>query len=176
LIDVILHDREIRRLCEHERMIVPFTLDQLNPASYDLILGNEIMIESATYDELVRLDITDNTQDDPYWLKPGQWILAETFETFNMPPDVAGLFFLKSSRAREGLEHMHAGFADPDWHGSKLTLELTNARKLRARPIWPGMKIGQMVFFLTAGTPDISYAACGHYNDHGTVMPSWEAA
>lgn len=171
---MILHDTEIRRLCDEERMIVPFNIDQLNPASYDLLLGNEIMIESATYDELVRLDITDHTQEKPYWLKPGQWILAETFETFNMPADVAGLFFLKSSRAREGLEHMHAGFADPQWHGSKLTLELTNARKLRARPIWPGMKIGQMVFFLTAGVPEISYAEVGHYNGHARVMPSYE--
>ena len=173
---MILHDREIRRLCELERMIVPFDLDQLNPASYDLLLGNEIMIESATRDELIRVDITEQTQDDPYWLKPGQWCLAETWETFNMPDDIAGLFFLKSSRAREGLEHSHAGFADPNWTGSKLTLELTNARQLRARPIWPGMKIGQMVFFLMAGKPDIDYAVVGHYNGHGRVMPSWEAA
>jgi dCTP deaminase len=172
---LILQDAEIRRMCVDDQLIVPFDPEQLNPASYDVLLGNEIMIESATYDELVRLDITDHNQDNPYWLKPGQWILAETFETFNMPDDIAGLFFLKSSRAREGLEHSHAGFADPQWHGSKLTLELTNARQFRARPIWPGMKIGQMIFFLMAGKPDISYAEVGHYNGHQHVMPSWEA-
>jgi dCTP deaminase len=172
---VILHDREIRRFCEEERMIVPFDLDQLNPASYDLLLGNEIMIESAVGDDLIRVDISDCTKEDPYWLRPGQWILGETWETFNMPDDVAGLFFLKSSRAREGFEHSHAGFADPQWNGSKLTLEITNARQLRSRPLYPGLKIGQMVFFLMAGVPDISYAAQGHYNGHARVMPSWEA-
>lgn len=174
---MILHDREIRQLCERDRMIVPFTPEQLNPASYDLLLGNEIMIETAISNgpDMVRLDITDYTQEKPYWLKPGQWILAETWETFNMPDDVAGLFFLKSSRAREGLEHMHAGFADPQWNGSKLTLELCNARQLRARAIWPGMKIGQMVFFLMTGVPDISYAEIGHYNNQPRVMPSWES-
>lgn len=156
-------------------MIVPFDLDQLNPASYDLLLGNEIMIESATSDELVRFSISEHSKENPYLLKPGQWILAETWETFNMPDDIAGLFFLKSSRAREGLEHSHAGFADPQWTGSKLTLELTNARQLRSLPLWPGMKIGQMVFFLMAGTPDISYATVGHYNNHKQVMPSWES-
>ncbi len=156
-------------------MIVPFDLDQLNPASYDLLLGNEIMIESATTDELIRVDISGQNEDDPYLLKPGQWILAETWETFNMPDDVAGLFFLKSSRAREGLEHSHAGFADPQWNGSKLTLELTNARQLRPLKLWPGKKIGQMVFLLLAGIPDISYAAVGHYNNHEQVMPSWES-
>ena len=173
---MLLHDKEIRRLCEHDRMIVPFESEQLNPASYDLLLGNEIMIESVTSDELIRVDITDCTQDDPYLLKPGQWILAETWETFNMPEDVAGLFFLKSSRAREGLEHSHAGFADPKWNGSKLTLEITNARQLRARPVWPGMKIGQMVFLLMCGKPEIDYAVVGNYNNHPHVMPSWEAA
>jgi len=156
-------------------MIVPFDLEQLNPASYDLLLGNEIMIESAVSDDLVRVDISEYCQEDPYYLRPGQWILAETWETFNMPNDVAGLFVLKSSRAREGFEHSHAGLADPEWYGSKLTLELTNARQLRSLRLWPGMKIGQMVFVLTAGVPDISYAQCGHYNMNDRVMPSWEA-
>lgn len=172
---MILHDTELRRLCEHDRMIVPFEPEQLNPASYDLLLGSEIMIESVASRELVRMSIAGYTQEDPYWLKPREWILAETWETFNMPQDVAGLFFLKSSRAREGLEHMHAGFADPEWNGSKLTLELTNARQLHALPIWPGMKVGQMVFMLTAGKPEISYAAVGHYNQQAKVMPSWES-
>jgi len=172
---VILHDTELRRLCEHDRMIVPFDPEQLNPASYDLLLGSEIMIESVASRELVRMSIASCSPEDPYLLKPGQWILAETWETFNMPDDVAGLFFLKSSRAREGLEHMHAGFADPQWNGSKLTLELTNARQLHALPIWPGLKIGQMVFMLTAGKPEISYAAVGHYNQQAQVMPSWES-
>jgi dCTP deaminase len=172
---VILHDTEIRRLCDHDRMIVPFNEEQLNPASYDLLLGGEIMIESVASRQLVRLSIAENSEWDPYWLKPGQWILAETWETFNMPQDVAGLFFLKSSRAREGLEHMHAGFADPEWNGSKLTLELTNARQLHPLPLWPGMKVGQMVFMLTAGKPEISYAERGHYNLQPRVMPSWES-
>lgn len=173
---MILHDVEIRRLCEHNRMIVPFDLEQLNPASYDLLLGNEIMIERATSDELVRVDISSCTKDDPYLLKPGQWALAETWETFNMPKDIAGLFFLKSSRAREGFEHSHAGFADPEWNGSKLTLELSNVRQLRPIKLYPGLKIGQMLFLLTTGVPEISYAAVGHYNGQATVMPSWEAA
>jgi deoxycytidine triphosphate deaminase len=42
-------------------------------------------------------------------------------------------------------------------------------------PIWPGLKIGQMVFMLTAGKPEISYAAVGHYNQQAQVMPSWES-
>lgn len=172
---MILHDREIRRLCDEERMIVPFDLEQLNPASYDLLLGNHLMVESVASPELVRVDISDCTKDSPYLLAPGAWVLAETWETFNMPDDVAALFFLKSSRAREGFEHSHAGFADPQWSGSKLTLEISNARQLHPLRLYPGLKIGQMVFHLLAGIPDISYATVGHYNNHSQVMPSWES-
>jgi len=91
-----------------------------------------------------------------------------------MPNDVCGMFCLKSSRAREGYEHSHAGFADPEWCGSKLTLELVNARRLHSLPLYPGLKIGQMVFVITAGIPHISYAEAGHYNNQPRVMPSWE--
>lgn len=77
---------------------------------------------------------------------------------------IAGLFFLKSSRAREGYENLHAGYADPGWHGSTLTLELKNARQLQSIPLWPGLKIGQMVFLRMSAPPQTSYAVVGHYN------------
>lgn len=168
---------EIRRLCVDDQMIVPFDPEQLNPASYDVLLGNHLMIESAVSDgpDQVRIDISDHSRENPYWLKPGQFVLAETFETFNIPDDVAAQFVLKSSRAREGYQHMLAGFCDPGWHGSKLTMELKNVRQLKALPLWPGMKIGQMVFFLMAGLPERSYAVTGHYNNNRTVMASWES-
>jgi len=74
------------------------------------------------------------------------------------------LFFLKSSRAREGYENLHAGYADPGWHGSVLTLELKNSRQLLPLPLYPGMKIGQMVFFRMSQKPVLSYAVTGSYN------------
>ena len=81
-----------------------------------------------------------------------------------MPENIAGLFFLKSSRAREGYENLHAGYADPGWNGSVLTLELKNSRQLLPLPLYPGMKIGQMVFFRMSQKPVLSYAQVGHYN------------
>jgi dCTP deaminase len=89
-----------------------------------------------------------------------------------MPEHIAGLFFLKSSRAREGYENLHAGYADPGWHGSVLTLELKNSRQLLPLPLWPGLKIGQMIFFHMSQRPLASYAEVGHYNQHASVMGS----
>jgi dCTP deaminase len=146
--------------------------DLINPASLDLRLGNLIMLESVSSHQMIPLDISRYTVEHPYELVPGQFILAQTMETFNMPEDIAGLFFLKSSRAREGYENLHAGYADPGWHGSTLTLELKNARQLQPLPIYPGLKIGQMVFFRMSTKPAISYAAVGSYNNDTLVSSS----
>ena len=105
-------------------------------------------------------------------LSPGSFCLAETRECFNLPDDISAQFVLKSSRAREGLNHLLAGWCDPGWHGSKLTLELKNERRYHDIPLYPGLKIGQMVFHVMSNIPVHSYALTGNYNNHLTVMPS----
>jgi len=162
---MILSDFQIAQLIE-QGMVENHLPELINPASLDLRLGNTIMIESAASHDMIPVDISKSSKDQPYELVPGQFILADTMESFNMPEDIAGLFFLKSSRAREGYENLHAGYADPGWHGSTLTLELKNSRQLQRLPIWPGLKIGQMVFFKMSAIPATSYAVVGHYNGH----------
>ena len=159
----ILCDYEIKALCT-DGMVQNYDEALVNPASLDLRLGDTIMVESAENLDMRELSIAGNTAENPYELKPGQFILAQTIEVFNMPENIAGLFFLKSSRAREGYENLHAGYADPGWHGSVLTLELKNSRQLLPLPLYPGMKIGQMVFFRMSQKPVLSYAKVGHYN------------
>lgn len=161
---MIIPDHEIRRLCTQAAMVLPFDPDLLNPASIDVLLGDRLMIEVEDRLELQILGIGHHTQTDPYWLAPGEFALAETREIFNLPDHIAGQFVLKSSRAREGLEHLMAGYCDPGWHGSRLTLELQNSRRFHNLPLWPGMKIGQMVFHVISGRPERNYAATGRYN------------
>ena len=169
---MILPDYEIHELCSKHAMVVPFDPELVNPASIDVLLGDRLMVEVEYRHELEFLGIAQYTQADPYWLAPSEFCLAETQEIFNLPDHVAAQFVLKSSRAREGLEHLLAGYADPGWHGSRLTLELQNARRFHSLPIWPGMKIGQMVFHLITGEPERSYRVTGRYNGHQTVHAS----
>jgi dCTP deaminase len=169
---MILCDTEIHELIADHAMVQNHHPDLINPASLDLRIGDLIMLESVASHQMIPLSIKDYTADHPYELVPGQFILAQTMETFNMPEDIAGLFFLKSSRAREGYENLHAGYADPGWHGSALTLELKNARQLQPLPIYPGLKIGQMVFFRMSTKPAISYAVTGSYNNDKLVAAS----
>jgi dCTP deaminase len=168
---VPLPDYEIHDLCKRHAMVVPFDPDLVNPASLDVLLGDRIMIEVPESPQLQIHGIAGHTAEDPYWLQPGEFCLAETREIFNLPDFIAAQFVLKSSRAREGLEHLLAGWCDPSWHGSRLTLELSNARKMHPVAIWPGMKIGQMIFHKMA-IPSRTYAVTGRYNGDLAVTSS----
>lgn len=169
----ILVDFQIRNLCE-TGMVVPFDPSLVNPASLDVRLGDRILIEAHQGSTWVSYDLAEqgHCEADPFMLKPGQFILAETIETFAIPRTVSGQFLLKSSRAREGLQHLLAGWIDPGWHGSVLTLELKNVRQLHPIALWPGMKIGQVVFHKAYTTPLRCYAETGRYNGDSSVQAS----
>ena len=170
----VLADWEIKARCVGSEMVVPFDAELLNPASLDVRLGNHLMVESIYSPELVRIDISDKTEDEPFMLQSGEFCLAETLELFNLPDDISAQFVLKSSRARAGYNHLLAGWCDPGWNNSRLTLELKNERLHHSLPLFPGLKIGQMVFHLMSAVPLKSYAETGHYNNHLTVMPNHE--
>lgn len=167
----ILADHQIHVLCAGG-MVTPFDPEMVNPASLDVRLGGTLLIESAQGPELVPYPLGDHDEVSPYWLQPGQFALAQTLETFRLPEVIAAQFMLKSSRAREGLEHLMAGYCDPGWSGSVLTLELHNSRQLHALPLWPGMRIGQMVFHRMSSLPEQSYRLTGRYNGDACVMAS----
>lgn len=168
---MILCDWQIRALCE-VGMVSPFDEQLVNPASLDVRLGGTLLIEAVASPSMVHLDISHNTERVPYMLKPGQFVLAETVEVFNLPTHIAAQFMLKSSRARSGLEHLMAGYCDPGWHGSALTMELHNSRQLHPIPLWPGMRIGQMVFHRMSAKPLKPYDQTGRYNNQPWVQGS----
>ena len=167
----ILCDWEIRSQCEGGQMVWPFNPELVNPASLDVVLGNNLLVE-VDDGPFLKVNIAQKTKENPYLINPGCFCLAETRECFNLPDDISAQFVLKSSRAREGLNHLLAGWCDPGWHGSKLTLELKNERRYHDLPLYPGLKIGQMVFHYMNNVPMHSYALTGNYNNHLTVMPS----
>jgi len=169
---VILPDFEIRHMCREHGMVLPYDEELLNPASLDVRLGDRLMLEEQEHIGLRIHSIADATAEDPFLLMPGEFVLAETQEVFNLPDDIGAQFVLKSSRARQGYSHMLAGYCDPGWHGSKLTLELQNARRFHPLPLYPGLKIGQMVFHMLAAKPTRTYAVTGRYNSQPHVQSS----
>jgi dCTP deaminase len=151
----------------------------VNAASLDIHLGDRIMREvnsdhgSNVIDYRARHHLRMATQtidEDGYVLHPGEFILAQSAEIFNLPLDVSAEYKLKSSMARIGLDHMNAGWCDAGWHGSVLTLEFKNMSQFHSIRIRPGDAIGQIVFFRHAPVElDQSYSVRGRYNGDLTV-------
>lgn len=167
----VLADWQIRHYCEADLLIEPFQEELLNPASIDVRLGNKIMIEVADQPQLIQADISNRTASNPYRMVPGEFCLAEIQEVISLPAFITAQFLLKSSRGREGYEHLMAGFVDPGYHG-RLTLELKNMRRHCELPLYPGLKIGQLVFHRTCGTPLATYNETGRYQGDLKVMAS----
>jgi len=166
---VILCDNEIHALCEGG-LVDPYDPALVNPASLDVRLGVELLVEVEEYPTLIPIDIAGHTAANPFYLRPGEFVLGCTIETFYLPHNVAGQFALKSTRARQGLEHLMAGYCDPGWSGSKLTLELQNARQHHPVALWPEMRIGQIVFHRMSQDPARDYSLVGHYNHDVSVQ------
>ena len=153
-------------------MVEPFDPSLINPASLDIRVGNTAKWRNPLGNGgYVDVDLTDYSEDMPDLLQPGDRYLLASLETINLPNFLCAQFRLKSSRGREWYEHMEAGFCDPGWHGSKLTMEIINM-DCEPLPIYPGLKMGQLIFSLTLGIPDKDYSVTGRYNGDKTVEAS----
>lgn len=157
----------------------------INPTSIDLHLGPTILHESgikgaprvvdlSARDSLLwsTYEMDPHDQDmDYYDLTPGRFALGHTIEKFYLPNDISAEFSLKSSLARNGLEHLLAGWIDPGFNDSVLTLELKNSTIYHTLRLRVGMPIGQVKFFRHEAVPDEhSYKARGRYNGDQSVM------
>ncbi len=152
----------------------------VNGSSIDVHLGDEILIESSSNPMpvsliskqlpcMVKLHLSQ-LPNQRMTLYPGHFCLAHTVERFNLPDYISAEFKLRSSVARAGLNHALAGWCDPGWSGSQLTMELSNS--LMHHPIYleAGLRIGQMVFYSHAKVPSaLSYREKGRYNDRDGV-------
>jgi dCTP deaminase len=156
--------------------------EYVNSSSIDLTLGKIILVEAGHgRSRTVRLKERDSLnftaynmeEQGPFTLQPGQFVLAHTKEVFALPRYLSAEYKLKSSMARMGLEHLNAGWCDPGWNGSVLTLELKNMTWHHNIVLEPGVRIGQMVFFDHEPVPaNFSYDKRGTYNGDESVSPS----
>jgi len=173
----LLSYNKLRELIE--RGVINAPIENINGASIDITLDKEIRLEmiASSILPVIDLKLKHSLNLRPYRigsngfkLFPGQFMLASSRETFNLPDNIACEYKLKSSLARSGLQHMLAGWCDPTWQNSKLTLELNNVTQNHILILRHGMKIGQVVFFECEPVPDeYSYAVKGQYNNQRKV-------
>ena len=174
---MIWNDTRIRAAAQ-AGMIEPFDEHCLNPASYNLRLGNKIRLPRRNV--LHYRPVSRRTRDTDYLdaettfgqhvLLPGAFCLCHSLEYVRIPITATGWLFCRSSMGRIGLEHLHAGYADPGFHG-QLTFEFHNASP------WPivldaGDAYMQIVFCSMAGDPERGYAETGRYQGQTGVTPA----
>ena len=61
----ILCDWEIRSQCEGGQMVWPFNPELINPASLDVVLGNNLLVE-VDDGPFLKVNIAQKTKENPY--------------------------------------------------------------------------------------------------------------
>ena len=106
------------------------------------------------------------TADHPFWLPKDTYILATSYESFEIPEDVIGICYGKSSYARAGID-VNVTPLEPGWRGT-LTMHIAN-NSCHAVKIYPGEGIAQIVFH-RGEEIDLSYAG-DYQNQEGVRRP-----
>ena len=157
-----LVDWQIEGLCKKVELIVPYNDLQLNPASYDVLLGDEILIEKPSANGL-RVWESCSLLHQSYWLQPGELVLGCTQEVIKIPHYIESVFCLKSSRGREGFDHVLSAYIDPGFCG-RVTLEIHNSNRFNSLKLYAGLRIGQLRFSFLSENPKKTYDVTGRYH------------
>jgi len=189
-------DKWIRRMVLEHGMIVPFEERLIREVEgrriisagvssygYDMrlakdgfyvfspIKGREIDPKNFDNSSLIESPLRIAEDGSQYWLLPPlSYALAVTIETFNIPRNVIGLCFGKSTYARSGLI-INATPLEPTWRG-RLVLEISNSADLPVR-IYAEEGIAQVIFFESDEKCEVAYEdRQGKYQDQkGLVTP-----
>ncbi len=163
----VLSDRDIRAELDAGRVVIrPYESSDLQPSSVDLHLDRSFRVfrnNRYPYIDVRALqpDLTELLRvedDEPFILHPGEFVLGQTLEWVELPPDLVARLEGKSSLGRLGLLiHSTAGYVDPGWKGT-LTLELSNVANLPIA-LYCGMRIGQISFFRMSSPVERPYGS-----------------
>lgn len=145
---MILSDKTLMKMLEeHSLVVTPIEIEQIQPASIDIRLGNTYSIVEDSPSGIINLEdeITyKRIVADKYILLPGQFVLATTMEFVELPDHLTAFVEGRSSLGRLGLFIQNAGWVDPGFKG-EITLELFNANRC-AIELHAGRRVGQLVF------------------------------
>lgn len=133
--------------------ITPFAADQVNPNSYNVRLGDRVLVYTSAVIDAYRPNPTRELRIGAggLVLTPGELYLGHTLEQIGSDTYVP-LLFGRSSVGRLGLfVEITAPIGDIGFHG-QWTLMLSPIRPLR---VYAGMKIGQVMFFVSTGPVDL---------------------
>lgn len=128
------------------------------------------IIDTKEFDALSSMlhqSVESDYIDAFYVLPPRAYALGVSVETFNIPANVLGICYCKSTYARCGLM-VNTTPLEPGWRG-QLVIELANKTDLPLK-VYANEGIAQVVFF-EGDQPSITYAdRAGKYQDQKGIV------
>jgi dCTP deaminase len=150
---VVLSDRDIRKALDAGTIRIepaPDLARQLGSVSVDFRLGTTFMVFEHSRFSFIdprhpqsigdAMRTIEVPADEPFIMQPGDFALASTMESLELPDDLLGRLEGRSSIARLGITvHSTAAVFEPGWIGTA-TMELSNLGRM-AVALYPGMRI-----------------------------------
>ncbi len=150
---VVLSDRDILKAMEAGTIRIdpyPDLASQLGSVSVDFRLGTTFMVFEHSRFSFIdprhpqsigdAMRTIEVPADEPFIMQPGDFALASTMESLELPDNLLGRLEGRSSIARLGITvHSTAAVFEPGWIGTA-TMELSNLGRM-AVALYPGMRI-----------------------------------
>jgi dCTP deaminase len=180
---MILSDRDIRAALEEGRIKVdpaPDLATQLGSVSIDFRLGRTFMVFEHSRHSFIdprqpqsigeAMRTIEVAADEPFIMQPGDFALASTVESLELPDDLLGRLEGRSSIARLGITvHSTAAVFEPGWLGTA-TMELSNLGRM-AVALYPGMRICSFSFEQVSSPVSVPYREKRNAKYAGQVSP-----
>ena len=180
---MVLSDRDIVRALEEGRIKItpaPDLSRQLGSVSVDFRLGTTFMVFEHSRHSFIdprhpqsigeAMRTIEVSEDEPFIMQPGDFALASTMESLELPDDLLGRLEGRSSIARLGITvHSTAAVFEPGWVGTA-TMELSNLGRM-AVALYPGMRICAFSFETVSSPVMTPYRAKLNNKYAGQVTP-----
>jgi dCTP deaminase len=168
---MVLSDRDIEASLRTGRIKLspwPDLSSQLGSCSIDCRLGNVFRVfehsRNAFIDPRSQLSFEDAMRKiviadgEPFIIQPGDFVLASTIESLELPDDLVARLEGRSSLGRLGIiVHSTAAVFEPGWRGTA-TMELGNLGRM-AVALYPGMRICSFTFEQLSSPARVPYHA-----------------
>ncbi len=150
----VLSDVDIKERLKKDLIIEGVKNEHITGSTVDLTLDNKFRIfknvhkthlDTKNIDMDSFTEIIEKTDDEPFIIHPGEFVLGSIRERIKVPHDLMARLDGKSSLGRVGIVvHSTAGNVDPGWDG-QLTLEISNISRIPVA-LWPGTRVAQILF------------------------------
>lgn len=166
---MILSDHDIKKYLKTGKIKITPKPDlgiALGSCSIDLRLGDTFRVFEHSrfphidpYDINLSKNVTSETKvkkGAPFILQPGDFVLATTIESFQLPDDLLARLEGRSSLGRLGIVvHSTASIFEPGWRG-KVVMEMGNLGKMSVA-LYPGMRVCALTFEQLSTSVDVPY-------------------